>query len=135
MERGQFFLKLLVDVLRAADETHTAHAVSVGIQRVVRCLHNIGVGAETEVVVRTEIQHLLPIHGDLRALLAGDDALALVQPGFFNGGQFGLKLCFQFSVHVAFEIWREFRAAKVIGPLRPCRRTRPVLLTAAPFFH
>jgi hypothetical protein len=57
---------------------------------------------EAEVVVGTEIQHPLAIYRDLRALFAGDDALALVKPGFFNGGEFGLQVCFEFSVHIGF---------------------------------
>jgi hypothetical protein len=39
---------------------------------------------------------------DLRCLFAGDDAFAFEKTGLFDGGEFGLQVCFEFSVHIGF---------------------------------
>ena len=40
MERGDFTLKLLMDVLRSADEPHRAHAEAVRVEGILRRLNN-----------------------------------------------------------------------------------------------
>src|SRR5690606_22451371 len=55
--------------------------------------------AEAEIIVGAKIQDLLPVHGDLRILFAGDDAFAFEEAGFFNGGEFLFEVVLEFSVH------------------------------------
>lgn len=57
-----------------------------------RSLGHFGVRGKTEVVVRTEVEHLLAIDDDLRALLAGDDAFALEEAGFLDTVQLVLQV-------------------------------------------
>ena len=89
-EIGERPLQLLVQVLRAADEAHRGHAEAVGPERVDRCLHQLGMVGETEVIVGAEVQYFAGLAGrDLDALRRGDDALALVQTLLLDRLQFG----------------------------------------------
>jgi len=99
VEGGQFVFQFLMDILRAADEAYTAHAEAVTVQRGMRCLEHLGVRGEPQVIVGAEVQHLPTVHGDLRVLLAGDDAFTLEETGLFDGLQFALQVGLETAVH------------------------------------
>ena len=77
VEGSELRFEFLVDVLGAADEAHAAHAIAARIERGVSRLHHFRMRGEPQVIVRAEVEHRPPVHRDLSALLAGDDALAL----------------------------------------------------------
>jgi hypothetical protein len=80
-------LKLLVDVLRAADEADGRHAVAPTIERRMRGREHSWVVRESEIVVRAEIDDLaLGPDRDQRALRRADDALLLVQTALADRG-------------------------------------------------
>ena len=66
---------------------------------------DLTVPENVEVVVRTEIQHRTPVHGDLRILIAGNDAFALEKPGAFDGGEFVAQVLLKVTVHGVFDGW------------------------------
>ena len=78
-EIGNLLLEFLVHFLRAADEAYRSHAVTPFIEALLAGLDQVRVVGEAEVVVRTEIQHMLAGHIDISLLLRGDHAFLLVQ--------------------------------------------------------
>ena len=70
-----------MDVLRAADEPHTAHTKSPEVDVFLGGFCHFGMRRKSEVVVGTEIQYRRTVHDDLGALLAGDDAFLFDETG------------------------------------------------------
>eukprot|EP01137_Pigoraptor_chileana_P037783 Opistho-2@150 len=68
-----------MNVLRAADKTYTAHSITMGIDGFVGRFDYFGMRREAEIIIGAEIQDFFAVHGDLGALLAGDDAFFLHQ--------------------------------------------------------
>jgi hypothetical protein len=79
-EAAQARFQILVDLLRAADEAHGRHAVTVAIERTLRCLANGGVVGEPQIVVRAQI-HDFTTRADphYRALRGRQNPLGLEQ--------------------------------------------------------
>ncbi len=102
VELGDLPLESLVKILRAADEADRAHPVAMRVERGVSGLDDSRMGAEPQVVVRAEVEHLAgaSFDGDLHTLWRCDDALALVEPGVLNVLQFLLEDWFQSAVHM-----------------------------------
>ena len=98
-EAGDGGLKLLVQVLRAADEAHAGKAEAVGIQRMVGGGQHLGVGRKAQVVVGTEIQQCAPAHLDFSALRAGDDGFGFPQALGLNAGKLLDELFANSGIH------------------------------------
>ena len=88
-ELGQGVLELLVLVEGAADEAHARHAIAALVEGVAGGGDGVGVTGEAEVIVGAEVEDLgfVTDDGDLGALGGVDDALVLVEAGFFDLGQ------------------------------------------------
>ncbi len=72
-----------MDILGPADKADGRHAETMAVQRILGRPDHFGVGGEPQVVVRAEVQHLLPGRDpDDRALGGGDDALFLKEARF-----------------------------------------------------
>ena len=79
-ERRDLLLKLLVQVLGAADETHRGHAEAVTVERILGRLDHRRVIGQSQVIVRAKVQHATAVSQfDFRRLRAGDDAFGLEQ--------------------------------------------------------
>jgi hypothetical protein len=93
-ETRQARLQRLVQVLRAADETHRTQAVAVGAQGLVRGRHHLRVGRQAEVVVGAQVEHLAacdrrrPACGCARPVAMAMMRSRLVQAGVADGLQF-----------------------------------------------
>ena len=84
---GHRLLQLLVEVLRAADETDGRHAVTAGVHRLLGGFDEARAVGQAEVVVGAEIQRLAAVlECNLGALGGADIAFVLVQAGLFDGG-------------------------------------------------
>ena len=88
-------LKLFVNALRAADETHAGATVAPFVNR------RLGGGGDsrmlrkTKIVVGAKIQHRLAVgHTDGGALRRDDDALVFVSAGFADLGELGFEIGF-----------------------------------------
>jgi hypothetical protein len=84
-ELRDLVLQLAMDVLRAADEAHRAHAEAALFEPLVRRRDHVRMRGEAEIVVGAEVQDLLLLGTfgefdfDLRALRRADEALLLVE--------------------------------------------------------
>ena len=106
-ECGDLGLQLLVNVLRAADEAHRAHAKAMGIDRLLRRLDHGRMAAEAEIIVGAKIEHRLArAHGNLSALRAGDDAFPFVKARRADVVEFLLELELKGAVHALSMILR-----------------------------
>ena len=86
---GDGLLQLLVQILRAADEAHRAHAEAMAIHSCLGRSHEAGVVGEPEVVISTEVDDVLSRADlDVGRLWGDDDALTLVEPSLIDGLQF-----------------------------------------------
>ena len=86
-------------VRRAGDVSVRVVEGEPGRSRIYRLSQFIAVG-EAEIIVGTEIQYFLTrLKRNFCTLFAGDDALAFIKSGFFNGSQLILKMFLDFSVH------------------------------------
>ena len=90
----------LVNVLRAANKAHRAHAVAT----VGHCLHGtvdeLAIIAQSQIIVGAKIEHFLPrFHFNISLLRRGDNSLFLIKAGFFNVGKFLIQKCFNVTVH------------------------------------
>ena len=86
---GDGLLQLLVQILRAADEAHRAHAEAMTIHSCLGRSHEAGVVGEPEVVISTEVDDVLSRTDlDVSRLWGDDDALTLVEPSLIDGLQF-----------------------------------------------
>ncbi len=100
-------LELLVDVLGAADEADAAHAVAVRIERRPGRLEHLWMGAQPQIVVRAEVDHLtrrvaLGIDDpDVRALGRQNLSFLLVESSFVNLRYLPLQRLPHCSVHDA----------------------------------
>ena len=98
-ELGDLLLKLLVEVLAAADEADGSHAEAAGVHALLGGGDELGVVGEAEVVVGAEVEALLALHHDFGALGALDDAFILVKTGGLDVGQLFLQVLLEFGVH------------------------------------
>ncbi len=74
------FLKLLMEILGAADEAHRRHAVAATVHSLLCSLDQTAVVGKAEIVVGAEIEHLAlcACHLDVAALRSDNHALVLV---------------------------------------------------------
>ncbi len=79
-EGRHLLLQRFVLILGAADEAHRGHAEAVAVESLMGGSDQIRVVGQSQIVVGTEVQHLLTADGDAGLLGGGDDALLLVQP-------------------------------------------------------
>lgn len=99
---GDRALQLLMDILRAADETHRRHAVASAVHGPLGRLDQTGMVRKPQIVVGAEIDHLFSSgHPDRRALGRDDHPLALVQPGLAERVELGAQMLFHFPVHAS----------------------------------
>ena len=90
----------LVDVLRAANEAHRAHAIASSLHRFLRRLDEPRVVCQPKIVVGAEIKRLRPVfEGNLRALGRCYIPFVFVEPGLFDRGQLIRKMLLEISVH------------------------------------
>ena len=94
---GDSLLKLLVDVLRTADEADGAHPEAVAVHGGLSGCYQTRMVGETEVVIGAEVDDLLPRADlDVGSLRGRDDTLPLVEAGFVDG----LKFLSEVLLHV-----------------------------------
>ncbi|MPN29559.1 hypothetical protein SDC9_177012 [bioreactor metagenome] len=83
LESGQAAFKLQMDIHGACNGTHGARAFSVVIQGLLGGGDHFGVVSQAKIVVRTEIEDFLSIHGQPGSLWGAQCADPVVQAGFF----------------------------------------------------
>lgn len=84
-ERGERLLKFAVHALGPTDESHGCGAVTPTVESGVAGGDEIGVVAETEVVIGTKVEHFATIvERDARALGRTNDALTFVEAVRFD---------------------------------------------------
>ena len=72
--------QFLVNVLRAANETHTRHSESVGVERFLGRREQRRMIGQPEIIVRAHVEDAPSAADfDFRVLRTGDDALSLVE--------------------------------------------------------
>ena len=96
-EARQRFFQIAVQILRAADETHRAHAVAVACECCVGCAPHSRIGRQPQVVVGAQVQNLAAAAvggagGDVGALRVENDPLGFIQTGCLQGIQFGRQV-------------------------------------------
>ena len=77
-------LKLLVDILGAANEAHGRHAVATAIHHLLGSLDQAGVVAQAKIVVGAKVEHFLTFHLNGSSLRTLNDAFFLVETGCFK---------------------------------------------------
>ena len=96
---GDGSFKLLVNVLRAANEAHARHAVAAAVHHFLGTLDEVRVVREAKIVVGAEVEHFLSLDRDGSLLRAFDQALLLVEAGLLDVLQFLLEVSLKFTVH------------------------------------
>lgn len=79
---GDCLLKLLVNILGAANEPHRTHPKAMGVKSLLSRIDKPGVVGESQIVVGTKVENRFVVGGDLGGLGTGDDTLSLVGAGF-----------------------------------------------------
>ena len=99
---GDGCFKLLVDVLRSADETYGRHAVSAVFHNLLGGGNQPRVVGQSQVIVGTEVQYLFAFYGDGSLLCTLNQSLFLVESGFFYFSNSLAEMVFHFTVHSIF---------------------------------
>ena len=96
---GDRALQLLMDILRAADETHRRHAVASAVHGPLGRLDQTGMVRKPQIVVGAEIQHGAARDFDLGTLRRGDHPFGLIQSRRLDISEFPLEIFLDFPVH------------------------------------
>ena len=103
-------------VLTTANEAYRSHTEATGIHTLLGSLYQLGIIAQAQIVVGTEVQTLLTLNDNFGTLSRFNDAFFFIQTIGLDLGDFLFEIILKFCIHTLYRIYKLFERKSRINP-------------------